>query len=139
LFFTVLDSRWAQGQNLTHDEGFDVLTPCSPLKANRRFGGIFRFHLQGESKRQGEQRRYVPKKRRLNVNGPIGFTYQKIEHKKKSNSWLKNKKLSRRTDQSTRTTEQQVGHAASRHAIANLRTFFFYYLFVSLVECGFPY
>jgi hypothetical protein len=24
------------------------ITPCSPLKANRRFGGTYRFHLQGQ-------------------------------------------------------------------------------------------
>jgi hypothetical protein len=24
------------------------ITPCSPLKVNRRYGGTFRFHLQGQ-------------------------------------------------------------------------------------------
>jgi hypothetical protein len=26
---------------------FSEITPCSPLKVNRRFGGTYRLHLQG--------------------------------------------------------------------------------------------
>jgi hypothetical protein len=27
---------------------FRDITPCSPLSVNRRFGGIYRLHLQGK-------------------------------------------------------------------------------------------
>jgi hypothetical protein len=32
------------------------ITPCSPLKVNRRFGGIYRLNLRGRIRRLGNQR-----------------------------------------------------------------------------------
>jgi hypothetical protein len=56
------------------------ITPCGPLKVNRRFGGTCRFHLQGRSIRQAKNRhvvgskqkstmRYIPEDRNLHHNG----------------------------------------------------------------------
>jgi hypothetical protein len=69
------------------------ITPYSPLKVNRRFGGIYRLHLQGrrisqarnqrESRWKAEplrpwiRRRYFPPKRRLPFNGLHGVISQK--------------------------------------------------------------
>jgi hypothetical protein len=79
--------------NYDEDAGFVVLTPCSPLKDNRRFRGTYRLYLQGRSRtryqrqtdnstfhllsrwylsriiRSWKRRRYVPPKRRLTFNG----------------------------------------------------------------------
>jgi hypothetical protein len=66
------------------------ITPCSPLRFNRCFGGTYRLHLQGqrirqtrsqhESKWKAERilrprrwRRYVPPKRQLTLNGLHGI------------------------------------------------------------------
>jgi hypothetical protein len=79
------------------------LTPCSPLKVNRRFGGIYCLHLhrrrisrtrnQHESRWQAEPGGwflvwlnpqpwkwglYIPPKRQLTVNGLHGVISQKI-------------------------------------------------------------
>jgi hypothetical protein len=69
---------------------FRDITPCNPLKVNRRFGGTYLLHLQGlisrawcqhESRWQAEVwrwKRYVPPKRRLNFRGLHGIISQKI-------------------------------------------------------------
>jgi hypothetical protein len=58
------------------------ITPCSPLKVNRRFGGTYLLHLQGprisRARYQRESRkRCVPPKRRLNFSGLYGVIFQK--------------------------------------------------------------
>jgi hypothetical protein len=50
------------------------ITPCSPLKVNRRFGGTYRLHLQS---RRTRWKRYSPK-RRMTFNGLHGVISQKI-------------------------------------------------------------
>jgi hypothetical protein len=69
------------------------ITPCSPFRVNRRFGGEGRQHLQGRRISQGRNqhesrwqvdlcwrwRRHVPPKRRLTFNGQHGVIFQKIE------------------------------------------------------------
>jgi hypothetical protein len=71
------------------------ITPCSPSKFGRRFGGTYRLHFQGRrisrarNQRKGRWpaqlilrpwrwRRYVPPKRRLNFNRLHGVITQKI-------------------------------------------------------------
>jgi hypothetical protein len=72
------------------------ITPCSPLKANRRFGGTYSLHLQARMSRARFQRknstclhltrlirpwrwrRYAPPERRLNSNGLHGVISQRI-------------------------------------------------------------
>jgi hypothetical protein len=75
------------------------ITPCNPLKVNRRFGGAYRLHLQGRRiNRATTQRKSrwqagkqtllaayfytgfcsVPPKRRLTFNGLHGVISQKI-------------------------------------------------------------
>jgi hypothetical protein len=76
-------------------------TPCSPLKANRRFGSTCRLRLQGRRKKRARNqncllpaslsflawlicwpwgwRRYVPPKRRVTFNGLYGAISHKIE------------------------------------------------------------
>jgi hypothetical protein len=67
------------------------ITPCSPLKVNRRFGRIYRLQLQSFSchllprwflarliLRPWRWRVYVPLKRRLTFNGLHGVITQKI-------------------------------------------------------------
>jgi hypothetical protein len=64
------------------------ITPCSPLKVNLRFGGIYSLHLQGRRiaaqetsvKAGGKQSAYFPPKRRLTFNGLQGVISQKIVH-----------------------------------------------------------
>jgi hypothetical protein len=76
---------------------FCDIRQCSPLKHNRRFGGIYRLYLQGRRKSQGRNhheadskqallstclvlvswRRHVPPKRRLIFNGLSGVVSQK--------------------------------------------------------------
>jgi hypothetical protein len=68
------------------------ITPCSPLKVNRRFGGTYRLHLQGRAllatcfhagfllgiffdPEDGDD---VHPKRRLTFNGLYGFISQKV-------------------------------------------------------------
>jgi hypothetical protein len=72
--------------------GYESLTiPCSPLKFNRRFGRIYRLHLQGRRistawkrfrarliLRPWRWRRYVLPKRLLTLNGRHGVISQKI-------------------------------------------------------------
>jgi hypothetical protein len=36
------------------------ITPCSPLIVNRRFGGLYRFHLQGRKIRQDTRALLAP-------------------------------------------------------------------------------
>jgi hypothetical protein len=68
------------------------ITPCSPLRVNRHFGGIYRLHFQGrkiiwarhqhESRWQAELWRwrwYVPPKRGLTLNELHGIMSQKTE------------------------------------------------------------
>jgi hypothetical protein len=72
------------------------ITPCGPLKVNRRFGGICRLHLQGRRISQAKTsvkqvarralilvpwrwKRNVPLKCRLTFNGLHGVITQKIE------------------------------------------------------------
>jgi hypothetical protein len=52
------------------------ITPRSPLKVNRRFGGTYRLHLQG--RRITEQETSV-EAGRFTFNGLHGGIYQKIE------------------------------------------------------------
>jgi hypothetical protein len=47
------------------------ITPCSPLKVNRRFGGTYRLHL-----RSRRLRLYVPPKRPFTFNGLHGVISQ---------------------------------------------------------------
>jgi hypothetical protein len=59
------------------------ITPCSPLKVNRRFGGTYRTHLQGRRIRRARNQREsrwqaVPPKRRLTFNELHGVISQKI-------------------------------------------------------------
>jgi hypothetical protein len=58
------------------------ITPCSPLKVNRCFGGTYRLHLQDRrirrARNQWQAERYVPPKRRLTCNGLHGVISQKI-------------------------------------------------------------
>jgi hypothetical protein len=64
------------------------ITPCSPLRANRRFGGTYRQCLLGTCFHAGflltsffrpwRWRRYVPPKRRLTLIGPHGVISQKM-------------------------------------------------------------
>jgi hypothetical protein len=77
------------------------ITPCSPLRVNRHYGGTCRLHLQdrrisqARNQRKGcgsaccllhtglilrswRWRRYVPPKRRLTFNGLHGIISQKI-------------------------------------------------------------
>jgi hypothetical protein len=79
------------------------ITPCSPLKVKRCFGGTFCFHLQGQRINQQETSlkqvaglicgflpasrwflasllRHVPPKLRLNFSGLRGVVTQKMEH-----------------------------------------------------------
>jgi hypothetical protein len=80
--------------NLSHylkSSIFWDVTPCSPFKVNRRFGGTCRLHLQGrEISQAGEQleTRWQPElclqpalkpKRRLTFNGLHGIISQEIE------------------------------------------------------------
>jgi hypothetical protein len=71
--------------------------PCSPLRVNRRFGGIYRLHLQDRKNKQHETklsacfdaaflislffqpRRYIPPKRRQTLNGLYGVISQNTE------------------------------------------------------------
>jgi hypothetical protein len=61
------------------------VTPCSPLSVNRRFGGTYRFHLQGRKNKFGKkpactQRQAewsIPPKRRLTFNGLYGVIFPK--------------------------------------------------------------
>jgi hypothetical protein len=59
------------------------ITPCSPLKVNRRFGGtssacyLFSVRYLARLLRPSRWRRYVPPKRRLTLNGLHGV----ISHK----------------------------------------------------------
>jgi hypothetical protein len=81
------------------------ITPCSPLSVNRRFGGTYRFHLQGRKNKLTKKRttrRYIPEngtlhnhpcenlksysmnkiailKHRLMFNGLHGVISQKVE------------------------------------------------------------
>jgi hypothetical protein len=65
------------------------ITPCSPLKVNRRFGGTCRLHLQSrrisrtrnqrESRWQARWKRHVPPKRRLTFKQIHGVISQKIK------------------------------------------------------------
>jgi hypothetical protein len=64
------------------------MTPCSLLSCNRRFRGTYRLQLQGRrsnfsknqqaSRWQAEWRRYVPPKRRLQLNRLHGVISQKM-------------------------------------------------------------
>jgi hypothetical protein len=62
------------------------ITPCSPLKVNRRLGGTYRsvchllsrWFLAELIRRPWRWRRYVPPKRRLTFNGLHGVITQKI-------------------------------------------------------------
>jgi hypothetical protein len=59
------------------------IKPCSPLKLNRRFGGIYRLRLQGRriSRARNQRRsrwRYVPPKRLFTFNGLHGVISQKM-------------------------------------------------------------
>jgi hypothetical protein len=64
------------------------ITPCSPLKVNRRFGRTYHLHLQGwisrvryqrESRWQARRwRTYIPPKSQLTFNGLRGVISQKI-------------------------------------------------------------
>jgi hypothetical protein len=98
---------------------FCDIAPCSPLKVNRRFGGTFRFHLQGrriswvrnqpESMWQAEPRsrwflaqiiirpwiwrRYLPPKRRLTFNGLHGIISQMIALFKQLSVYLSRRSL----------------------------------------------
>jgi hypothetical protein len=64
-----LQSRSRQSVYIKSLAGFEVLTavvtkstifwditPCSPLKVNRRFGGTYRLHLQGGRKSRATQK-----------------------------------------------------------------------------------
>jgi hypothetical protein len=99
--YSVTD-KW---NKICHIAGFEVLTavivkssafwditPCSPLKDNRRCGGTYRLHLQGQRinsascwflawliLRLWRRKRYVPRKRRFAFNGLHGITSQKTE------------------------------------------------------------
>jgi hypothetical protein len=68
------------------------VTPCSPLKVNRHFGGTCRLHLQQTScyllsrwflarliLRPWRWRRHIPPKCRLTFNGLYGIISQKLE------------------------------------------------------------
>jgi hypothetical protein len=67
------------------------ITPCSPLKYNRRFGKTCRFHLQSwrvnQARNQHEifgllfwrRRRHIPPKRQLTYNGLHGVISQEAE------------------------------------------------------------
>jgi hypothetical protein len=70
---------------------FWVITPCSPLKVNPRFGGTYRLHLQGRvchlllrwflaqlNFRPWRWRQYIPPKRRLTLNGLHGVISQEM-------------------------------------------------------------
>jgi hypothetical protein len=66
---------------------FCNITLCSPMKVNRRFGGIYRLHLQGlfitaftliPSSDILRPSRYVPPKRRLIFNGLHGDISQMV-------------------------------------------------------------
>jgi hypothetical protein len=59
------------------------ITPCGPLRVNRRFGGTYRhllshWFLARLISRPWRWRRYVPKKRRLTLNGLHGVISQKM-------------------------------------------------------------
>jgi hypothetical protein len=66
---------------------FWYITPCSPLKVNRNFGGTYHHHLQGrrisgaisQHESRWLSRTYVPPKRRLTFNGLHSVIVQKIE------------------------------------------------------------
>jgi hypothetical protein len=84
----------------TKKPAFWDITPCTPLKVNRRFGGICRLHLQGRRISQASftcylcrasffawfilrprrLRRRVPPKRQLTFNGLHGVKFQKIKY-----------------------------------------------------------
>jgi hypothetical protein len=51
------------------------VTPCSPLKLNRRFGGTCRLHLQGRRISQARNQREAGGK----LNGLHAVTSQKVE------------------------------------------------------------
>jgi hypothetical protein len=59
---------------------FCVITPCSPLKFNRRFAGTCRVHLQGrrimKARNQGESRRQAEKSK---VSWLYSLISQKLE------------------------------------------------------------
>jgi hypothetical protein len=68
------------------------ITPCSPLKVNRHFGGICHLNLQsrrwakqetivkaGENLPPWRWRRHIPPKRRLTFNGLHGVIFKKIQ------------------------------------------------------------
>jgi hypothetical protein len=66
---------------------FWVITPYTPLKVNRRFGGTYHLHLQGQStsreicqseSRWKAEQNDVPPKRRLALNGLYGVISQKM-------------------------------------------------------------
>jgi hypothetical protein len=44
------------GHNFLNSIMFWDITPCSPLKVNRRFGETYRLHLQGKINRARYQR-----------------------------------------------------------------------------------
>jgi hypothetical protein len=52
-----------------HSGGYVRITPCSPLKINRRVGGTCRLHLHGRTKSQARNQRQAGSKRRLTLNG----------------------------------------------------------------------
>jgi hypothetical protein len=56
---------------------FRDITPCSPLKVSRRFGGKYLLNFQDWPWRW---RRYVSPKRQLTFNGLHGFVSQTIVH-----------------------------------------------------------
>jgi hypothetical protein len=80
--------KWCTGLavnfNFLKSTSFLDITPCSPLKANRRFGGAYsachlllRWYL-ARLIRPWRWKRYVPPKRRLAFSGVHGVISQKI-------------------------------------------------------------
>jgi hypothetical protein len=60
--YVLLKYTSAVSEDQDHYVGFEVLitmvvTPCSPLKIKRRFGGTCRLHLQGGRKSQARNQR----------------------------------------------------------------------------------
>jgi hypothetical protein len=60
-----------------HSRRFWDITPCSPVKVNRRFGRTCRLHLQGRTVSHASNQHEAGS--RLNFTGLHGVTCQKIE------------------------------------------------------------
>jgi hypothetical protein len=89
--FSQSDHEWNTGLFLNSTVFWDI-TPCSPLKVSRSFGGTYHLNLQGGSARHllsrlflswfflrpWRWRRYIPPKRRLTFIGLHDVISQKM-------------------------------------------------------------